>query len=188
MKLKDIFLLCILANNMDFEKLLEERYSKETIHSIATFLVEHPENLNSYLQLIETSEAGTSQRAAWALGHAGVMDKTLLIAYLPNLIRLLEKPRHDSVARNIYRILQFLDIPENFEGIIYDLCIRDLLDPKQPIAVKCFGMTTAFNICKKHVELQPELKIVIEENLEDASAGYKSRARKILPKLKSAEF
>ncbi len=188
MDLDDTLLLCILATTMNFEKLLDQRYSKETIHSIASFLVEHPENLNSYLQLIETGEPGISQRAAWALGHAGEMDKALLIPYLPTLIRLLEKPRHDSVARNIYRVMQYVNIPEDFEGIIYDLCIRDLLDPKQPIAVKCFGMTTAFNICKKHEELQPELKLVIEENLENASAGYKSRARKILPKLKSAEL
>lgn len=173
---------------MDFEKLLEQRYSKETIRSIADFLVQHPENLEPYFKLIETGEAGTAQRAAWALGHAGEMDKSLLIPHLPTLIRLLEKPRHDSIARNIYRILQYANIPEKYEGTIYDLCIRDLIDPKQPIAVKCFGMTTAFNICKRHDELQPELKLVIEENLENASAGYKSRARKILPKLKSADY
>lgn len=173
---------------MDFEKLLEERYSKETIRGIADFLVQNPEYLTEYLQIIKQGKPGMSQRAAWALGHAGEIDKSLLLPHLDVLVSLLEKPKHDSVSRNIYRILQYMHIPEDFEGPVYDLCIRDLINPKQPVAVKCFGMTTAFNICKKYEDLQPELKMVIEENLENASAGYKSRARKILPKLNSVEF
>ena len=173
---------------MDFEKLLEQRYSKETILSIAEFLVQKPENISNYLILIENGKPGISQRAAWALGHAGKADKALLIPYLPTLIQILQHPKHDAVSRNIYRVLQYASIPEDYDGTIYDLCIRDLIDPAQPIAVKCFAMTTAFNICKKHEELQSELKLVVEEGLENASAGYKSRARKILPKLKSSNF
>ena len=140
---------------MNFEKLLEQRYSKETIRGIADYLVQNPENMGSYLKIIDEGKPGMSQRAAWALGHVGELDKTILIPHLPALIHILNNPKNDAVTRNIYRVLQYANIPEDFEGIIYDLCIRDLIDPKQPIAVKCFGMTTAFNICKKHKERYP---------------------------------
>ena len=173
---------------MDFEKLLKQRYSKETIQGIAEFLVQNPDSLHSYLKIIKDGKPGMSQRAAWALGHAGEMDKTILIPHLSTLIEILQHPKHDAVTRNIYRVLQYVNIPEDFEGRIYNLCIRDLINPKQPVAVKCFGMTTAYNISKKHKELQSELKMVIEENLENASAGYKSRAKKILPKLEVTNY
>lgn len=168
---------------MNYEKLLEKRYSKETIMAIADFLVENPDKLKGYIMMIQTSEKAMAQRAAWALGHAGVASSTLLLPHLPALLKLVEKPIHDSVSRNIYRTLQYMKVPEEYEGTAYDLCIRDLSDPGQPIAVKCFAMTTAFNISKKYPELQPELKMVIEENYKNSSAGYKSRARKILPNL-----
>ena len=168
---------------MNYKELLEERYSKETIMAIAHFLVENQQEIASYLEIMKDGEAGTSQRAAWAFGHAGIANPKLVSGHIPELLKMLEKPKHQSISRNIYRVMQFIEIPEKYEGVLYDLCIRDLMDPKQPIAVKCFGMTTAFNICKKYPELQPELKLVIEENLENASAGYRSRARKILPKL-----
>lgn len=168
---------------MDYKKLLEERYSKETIMQIAHFLVDNQQEIGEYLHLMKDGKEGTSQRAAWAFGHAGIADPSIVSDHMSELLQMIETPKHASISRNIYRILQFVDVPEEYEGTLYDLCIRDLIDPKQPIAVKCFGMTTAFNICKKYPELQDELKMVIEENLENASAGYKSRARKILPKL-----
>lgn len=168
---------------MNYHKLLEERYSKETIMSIAQFLTENQEEIAPYLQIMKDGEAGISQRAAWAFGHAGIADPIIVSGHMPTLLAMLENPKHQSISRNIYRVMQVVEVPDEYEGALYDLCIRDLIDPKQPIAVKCFGMTTAFNICKKYPELQPELKLVIEENLENASAGYKSRARKILPKL-----
>ena len=57
---------------MNYHKLLEERYSKETIMSIAQFLTENQEEIAPYLQIMKDGEAGISQRAAWAFGHAGI--------------------------------------------------------------------------------------------------------------------
>ena len=168
---------------MDYEKLLEQRYSRETIMEIARFLLDNQTEISDYLKIMSKGEKGVSQRAAWAFGHAGVVDPNIVTNHMPSLLKMLENPKHVSISRNIYRILQFASISEAYEGVLYDLCIRDLIDPKQPVAVKCFAMTTAFNICKKYPELYSELKLVIEENLENSSAGYKSRARKILPKL-----
>ena len=65
-----------------------------------------------------------------------------------------------------------------------DVCFRFLISPDEPIAVKVFAMTVAANICKHEPELKNELQLVIAEQMEKASAGFRARAKRIRKELK----
>ena len=58
------------------------------------------------------------------------------------------------------------------------------MDDDEPIAVKVFAMTVAANICKHEPELKNELQLVIEDQLENASAGFRARAKKVFKQLR----
>lgn len=54
------------------------------------------------------------------------------------------------------------------------------MDADEPIAVKVFAMTVLSTICKYEPELKNELILVLEDQLENTSSGFKSKAIKVL--------
>lgn len=165
---------------MDLRKQLLKEHSKENSQYIFDFLMENPERFNDLMEIFTTEDYRLNQRSAWIVGMVGEKIGEWLLPYFPVLIECLNQPIHDAISRNIYRSFQSLPIPQEFEARLYDLCLRDLSNPKSAVAIKVFAMTVAFNISKNHNELQEELALVIEEQLPYGSAGYTSRSRKIL--------
>lgn len=109
---------------------------------------------------------------------------SLLLPYYKSVISLLGKPEIlPGIKRNILRVLQYQEIPEEFEGEVLDRTFALLEDTGQPVAIRVFSMQVVYNLSTKYPEIKPELKTIIEASLPYASAGFKSRAGKILPVL-----
>ena len=62
-------------------------------------------------------------------------------------------------------------------------CFKFLESSTEALAVKVFSMTVLSNFAKQYPEIVPEIKIVIEDQLLHQSAGFKSRAKKVLKDL-----
>ena len=92
----------------------------------------------------------------------------------------MDNPSHNAVLRNTIRILEDIEVPEKYEGEIYQRCFVFLNDPDQPIAIRCFSMSVVFNIAKKYPDLKNELIASLELHMPYGSAGFKSRGNKIL--------
>ena len=165
---------------MDLRKQLLKEHSKENSQHIFDYLLENPERFAELMEIFTQEDYRLNQRSAWIIGLVGETKGEWLLPYFSTLIDCLENPIHNAIARNIYRSFQSLSIPKEFEAQLYDLCLRDLSNPKSAIAIKVFAMTVAFNISKNHGELQEELALVIEEQMPYGSTGFKSRSRKIL--------
>jgi hypothetical protein len=91
---------------------------------------------------------------------------------------------HDAVKRNVVRLLQFIEIPKQLQGLTADICFRFFHNKREPIAVRVFSMTVLSNLAKKLPELKNELIPLIEDQLPYGSAGFISRGRKVLRELK----
>jgi hypothetical protein len=76
-------------------------------------------------------------------------------------------------------MLQFIEIPPALQGIAAEACFENL-SSEEPVAVKVFAMTVIANLCKDYPELKSELVPLIEDQLPFATAGFRSRARKVL--------
>jgi len=123
------------------------------------------------------------QNASWAAGLIAEYDSQLIIPYLEKMLINLETPHHDAVVRNTFRTLQYMEVPEDIEGLAFEKAFDFLLNPQNAIAIRVFAMTVCGNIAKKYPELKHELIPVIEEQLPYGSAGFKSRGNKILKSL-----
>jgi hypothetical protein len=103
---------------------------------------------------------------------------------LKALIRNLKRPGlHDAVKRNTIRILQFIPIPRSLQGHATAICFDLFKNPKEPVAVRVFSMSVLGRIAEDQPELKGELKLLIEDQLPFGSAGFISRARKVLKQL-----
>lgn len=122
-----------------------------------------------------------TQRSAWALRYVGEKAPEIMQPWLPRLVENLRRPGlHDAIKRNTLTVIEYLDVPESLEGDLADLCFGYLADPKEAIAIRCTSMSILEKICKRIPELKAELRLLLEDHFEHSTAGFKSRARKIL--------
>ena len=166
---------------MTFRDDLELGHSKTTTMKIVAEICLTPNKMDELMQCFIDGPVQITQRAAWPMSFVAEKHPELLLKYYPLLIKLLNQAnKHDAINRNILRAFQFVNIPEEHEGKVLDVCFRLLNSANEPIAVKAFGMTVIFNLSKKYPDIIPELKASIENLLPNASSGIKSRANKIL--------
>ena len=90
---------------------------------------------------------------------------------------------HDAVKRNSIHLLQDMEIPKKYHGEVMNICFTFLESPTEALAVKVFSMTVLGNLAKQYPEIKAELKLLIEYQLPHQSAGFKSRAKKVLKDL-----
>lgn len=137
------------------------------------------------LQLFLTDEYRVVQRAAWPIGSIAETQPQLLCKHLPVLVSLLRRPGlHNAVRRNITRLLQYINIPEELKGEVMDACFTFICDVQEKAAVKAFALTILDQLSKEYPEILPEIVTAIEERWEYETAAFHSRAKKILKKSK----
>ena len=168
---------------MNLQKELLSEHSKKQAIKVATFIGDNPERFKELMHLFFNSEYRLTQRAAWVTSICATNHPALIMPYLNKMIDNLKKPVHDAVKRNTVRILQHIDIPTKLMGKTADICFQLLANSSEAIAIKAFSMTVLMNITKKQPDFKTELKILIEDQLPYASAGFLSRAKKTLKEL-----
>ncbi len=166
---------------MNLKENLPERYSKEDFKEIIDWINGSHEHFAELMEIFFDGNTRKNQYAASVMIHCADEWDYLLNPYLERLILNLQNDGlHDAIKRNTVRVLQDVEIPENLHGIITDICFKYLQNPSEAIAIKVFSMTIIHNLTKKYPELKEELKFILEEQLPFQSAGFRSRAGKIL--------
>lgn len=167
-----------------FLQILDEKHSKENAVKIKQAVMADPSRIRELMDCFFSDEMRICQRASWPVGMLGEEHGQLFLPYFEEMITVLENPMHDAVVRNTLRTWQYMDIPEDFEGPIYDLCFSYLQDMNSPIAIKVFAMTILVNISCKYPDLIEELIPAIEDQYPHGSSGFQSRAKKEMKRLK----
>ena len=159
---------------------LQSRLSKNQIMNVAYEAVKSPEILDELIYSLSDKNIQAVKNAAWIVGHSGQLNPNLHTKYLDKIITNLQYPFHPAVSRNLLRILQFIQIPEEFQGRIYDLCFQYIINPKTPVAIRAFSMTICAHISEEHSELKNELAIALHDLYHHGTPGIKSRVRHTL--------
>lgn len=167
---------------MNIERQLSVANTKENFNLICDYIEKDESRFKEVMILFFDNSKMVNQRVSWVVEYYYKRNPKPLIRYLPQLVeKLSSHPRpHDAFIRNTLRIFQIMEIPEDFEGEIYDLSYQYLTNHENATAIKAFAMTVAFNISLKYPELQEEIKLAIEDQLSFESAGFTNRGRKII--------
>jgi len=166
---------------MNYSKELEQGQSKVLTTAIVIEVANSQKKMDELMQCFINGPIKITQRAAWPMSDIAKKHPNLLLKYYPSLIELLNKDeKPDAINRNILRALQFVTLPEEYEGKVLDITFRLLNSTLEPIAVKAFSMSVIYNLTKKYPDIIPELKASIEALLPNGSMGIKSRGSKIL--------
>jgi hypothetical protein len=135
------------------------------------------------INIMVTAKTPLPERAAWVMSTVTDSYPWMIFPHFNRIIDHLLHCSNSSLLRNILRLLTNIDLPEEKTGVIFDFCYKSLNDQKQPPAVRVHAMQILYNISEKEPDLKPELKLLIESHLENASTGFANRAEKLLKKL-----
>lgn len=90
------------------------------------------------------------------------------------------------MIRNTVRLLQDVEIPRRYHGHVMSVCFEFIQRPETPIAVKAFSLTILGDLAAGYPDIRGELKLIIEEQWEQATPAFRSRAKKVLKTLQGS--
>ena len=173
--------------DLDIESEINREFSKARVTKIANYIGADEERFAVLMNIFLRGQYINTQKAGWVLSECADNYPLLIIPYFRNFIQKLQEPlASDSVKRNIVRVWQYVDIPDEYIDEIYDICFG-FINSNEAIAIRVFSMTVCYNIARKIPELRKELRLIVEDLLsknQDGSAAIISRGNKILSYLK----
>ncbi|MFK7934473.1 MAG: hypothetical protein AB8G22_13260 [Saprospiraceae bacterium] len=170
---------------MNIRQQLLLEHSKLNTQAIVDYIDDNKTRFGELMDIFLNGNLREVQRASWVVSVSGKNYPKLVLPYLPDMVNKLKHPQHNAVRRNVVRLFQYMDLPESILGEVVDICFTLLNDPQEAIANRAFSMTVLYNACLREPLLADELKATIEMHMEEGSAGFKSRGKKILKQLSS---
>ncbi|MFA6455600.1 MAG: hypothetical protein WCW40_02170 [Bacteroidota bacterium] len=170
---------------MELEYEILKENSKRNAVRIARWIGNDQKRFGQLIHLLLTGEDRVAVRCAWIISHCADQYPAIVTPWISKLVRRAgEEHVPQAVQRNVARVLQFIDIPRTHQGSVTNLCFDFLQNPSIPVSVKVFSMTVLSNIAKDEPDLKHEIVLVIEQLLPYGTAGIRSRAQKVLKRLK----
>jgi hypothetical protein len=166
---------------MDLRKAILQEHSRSQALKIVSYIGTDRYRFKKLIDIFLAGPYRVTQRAAWPLRISVSRHPPLVVPHVKTILGYLQRPGiHDSVKRNVMRLLQFVEIPKRFHGQVAATAFSLLQDRKEAVAIRVFAMSVLASVCGDNPELKRELKMVIEDQLPYASAAFVSRAKKIL--------
>jgi hypothetical protein len=152
----------------------------------ASMVYEKPSLFGVFVELSLMDEKSYAERASRVVCICSHSFPELFRPYCSQVIRELKNLRSDGAMRNLLKTLA--EVPVRLSNkdktILLNQCFDYLMSNKYPIAVHVFSMQILYNLSREIPEIGDELSQILLERIPEASAGYRSRAKRIMKKLR----
>lgn len=168
---------------------IEELLLREQSRANTDFLIEvlsiKSELFTEFWRILMLNEDPVSRRSAWVVdcfteNHPEYLDSKIeeLSFHLPDF-------KTDGLKRHSMRMLSRSKLPADNLGILVDISFRWLQSPAESVAVKMYCVIILERVTQIYPEFKSELRDIIEIQLNEATPGFKSIARKVLKRLQA---
>ncbi|MGJ3236992.1 hypothetical protein [Marivirga sp.] len=170
---------------MELKKKLSTRIGKDEIDHLIQLVNDNKISIDEIIKLLRIKE--TQFQASWLLTHTVEKNPGILkVKHIKALAKIIEKTNHEGLERNIWRSLNFIEIPSYLHETLINTGFEKLENHKTAVAIQVFSMSVLEKLLINEVELQLALKAILELKMErQPSPGLKSRATKIINKINS---
>lgn len=154
-------------------------YKEGMIHYVTT----HQEDFDELIHLATADKQPYSWRAAWLLWSCMQKNDSRIIPHIPQIVTTISQSK-DGHQRNLINILLKMEIPEEYEGLLFDTCVTiwSKIDKQPSVRFKAFEVMVL--ICDKYPELLNEIMFLTrDEYVETLSAGIKTSMYRKIKKL-----
>ena len=128
---------------------------------------------------IKSDNERIAYNSSWVLAHLLEMDKNCEISrFLSILITTAASTINSGIKRNIFKILQLINIPKEFQYDCADLALNALSNKKNDVAVRAFAITILEHLVLNIPELIEEVLFLIEKEKSFATAAFIVRSNR----------
>lgn len=159
-----------------FEHILTNAYKAGMI----SYLAGHPEEFEEAIQLALSDKQPWSWRSAWLLWSCMEKNDPRIRSHIKAIINAIPSKR-DGHQRELLKILQQMEISEEDEGYLFDICVTiwEKISNRPSVRWHAFSMIVA--TAKKHPYLFNEISCLTEDYyLETLSPGIKNSILRII--------
>ena len=168
---------------MDFRSLLADIPSSVGRDLLIQEVIKSESHFTSLLELAIHEKDPLAWRASWVLDGSDELKPGLATTYISTIVKALPGLESKGSLRSLLRLLSRHDIPEEEQGLLIDLCFSYLVSELFPLAVKAHAMMIIFNHVLIYPELKDEFIAVLEDQTENNSVGFKTRARNLMKQM-----
>ena len=183
-------------NKNDLITELNSFRTAERIHrdKSAKFVSDHPETIAYLVEIVFEDQKRINIKAAWILEIVCFKNIYLIVPFLDHFTQNLCKIKDESALRlcsfiaHAYYFTPKNEISNKLTKNGIKLIVEnnfDWLIEGHKVACKVFAMDTLLLFGREFSWVHDELKLTLEKNMMNGSAGYKSHAKKILKELNS---
>jgi hypothetical protein len=157
---------------------------------VADLVLSTPNLLPTLIETVFSIEDKISIKAAWTLEIVCEKKLNLLVPYLDVFTENIGKVKFDSAVRPISKICNFIaiDYIKKTTNTIKDSLTKNHIDlfieagfdwmiSDFKVATKAYTMNMLYVFGKNYDWVHQELKLIIEQNMMNESAAYKSRGK-----------
>jgi hypothetical protein len=162
---------------MDLREEILKRYTKSQRDKIVDWVGSSQQRFDELFKLFLNDEYRVVQRSSWPLAHCAEAHPELIRKNFGKLLKNLQKPNlSDAVKRNSVRMLQYVEIPEKYDGEVMSICFGYLESPDEPVAIKAFSLTVLGRLARQYPEIVPEIKLLVEDQVQHQTPAFRARA------------
>lgn len=170
---------------MDLKTKLKNRISKDDIVELVQSMNNNKISIEEIIDLLEINE--TQFQASWLMTHI-IENKPNVLKenHITQLVDILKNTTHEGLERNIWRSLNFVEIPPSIHESLINIAFEKLENHSTAIAIQVFSMSLLEKLLINEAELQLALKEILELKLDrQPTPGLKARAIKTINKINS---
>ena len=168
---------------MDFRSLLTEFPRGVEKDLLIGKVIKSDSHFNRLLELALHEKDPVAWRACWVLDGSDEKRPGLAHKHISGIVQALPVLESKGTLRSLLRLLTRYDIPEEEQGLLIDLCFNYLVSEQYPVAVKAHAMQIIYHHVLLYPELKDELIAVIEDQMENNSAGFKARGNILIKQM-----
>lgn len=167
----------------ELEALLLEEHSRARSEQVAQLIGGDADKFEMAWDIFCNGAPPLPQRMAWVIAIVTDAHPALAARYAASFAARIPYMSHPAELRATLRLLERVILPKESIGDLLNHLFPILSDPQVPVAIRVPAMQILYNISKLEPDLKRELALVIEMQMPECSAGFRSRANKLLPKL-----
>jgi len=186
-----------LDSEILIEKLNFPRAYREVRLDIAHWVIDNPGSFPQLLTICFKANDKTSYKAAWILEFVCTEKIEILVPYFDLFFKNLPTIYQDQAVRPFSKICLMI-AKKNYikkDSLIVNAlfpkhkkamteCCFDWLITNQKVACQAYSMDALYLLGTEIDWVHPELKVIIEQNMNSKSAAYSARGRITLEKIK----
>jgi hypothetical protein len=169
---------------MNWQEILTKGMHKSDVDLCASAVVQQPKLFEELLDIVAKGEVTPAMKAAWILGKASELNRALPAKHVARIIELLSLAKVSGVQRELIKTLFKLNLQEEEESRLLDLCFHFLNHAESDVAVRNQALKILLALTKKYPDLKQEVIVSLEAQLEYNTEAWARYSGKTLAKLK----